>query len=126
MDKKKFEKLEFGFYGMFVVIVILTVSLKNVIHDEFVYRVLMFVFLILFAITHMLKFNIYKNTIFAKKHRLLWIIINLAAMTVICQTLLLFLELIRLKDLTIPLSICLVGDILIDIVMEPEKNETSD
>jgi hypothetical protein len=28
--------------------------------------------------------------------------------------------------LTIPLSICLVGDILIDIVMEPEKNETSD
>lgn len=126
MDKKKFEKLEFGFYGMFVVVVILTVSLRNVIHDEFIYRVLMFVFLILFAITHMLKFNIYKNTIFAKKHRLLWIIINLAAITVVFQALLLFLQLIELKDLVIPSSICLVGDILIDIVMESEKNEASD
>ena len=125
MNNKRFEKLEFGFYGAVILIVIVIVSLRDAIYDEFIYCVLLAVFLTLFGIIHLLKFHVYKNAIFAKKHRLLLIIINLAAITVIFQTLLLFLELIQLKDLTIPSSICLIGDILIDIVMESEKNETS-
>lgn len=127
MDKRKFEKLENEFYIAFLAIIIIIVLFKEQIYNEIVDHILSVIFLFLFGLIHLKKFRIYRNEKFAKKNRWLWKLFRLSSLIIILQSLLVLFEVLPIKSIIWVATICLFGDIVIDILIDkPQKNETSD
>ena len=126
MDKKTVQKLEIGFYLAFFVIIIICATFREITYNTIITKALLVQFLFLFGVIHLKKFNAYKYENFAKQYRFLWVLFELASFLIIPQSLLLLFGLL-FKQTFILEVFCLVGDFIIDMIIEnPKDNEASD